>query len=345
MAERRRPATDQTGPDAIVTAIRSTGPGAYLMVGENGFDQEEVAHRLVAEFTDEKTRPFNYDLFRAEESETTAEAIAGAVMAFPVLAEVRVVIVRGLEAAREEVGSQLAQLASGGLPSTVLLMLAGKLDARRKWVTSLVQQSTVFTMSLPKGKALTEWVQRRGKSHGVAMASDAAELLVEYLGDDLYRVASEVEKLALYVSPRAGIEVADVEAVVGITCENTPYQLTDCIANSDPVGAMRIAHRLVEAGQHPAYLVGVIVRHWQTLRIVADLIRRDRRGNVSELLGENRPFLLNKYTAQARTLPLERIRTGFRLALAAESAIKGGWPLPEVILDGLICQLAGQRKA
>lgn len=344
MADRRRATPRAASPDEVFTAIQTGGPGAYLVLGDNGLDQEEVSRRVVEAFTEERTRPFNYELFRADERETTAEAIAEAVMAFPVSAVTRVVVVRGLEGAREEIGSQLAGLAGAALPSTVLLMLAEKLDARRAWVTSLLERSAPFALSLPKGRALVAWMQRRAKAHGVALADDAAHLLVEYVGDDLYRAAGEVEKLAIYVAPRTAIDVGDVETVVGITREDTVYRLTDCIAKPDPTAALQIAHRMHQAGQHPAYLVGVIVRHWQTLRIVADLVRRNRARDLSELLNEKRPFILDKYIAQAKVLTLERIRTGFRLALAAESAIKAGWSPPEVVLDCLICQLAGQMK-
>jgi len=346
MAERRRRNAPQpSGPDEVFAAIRSAGPGAYLLLGDSGLDQEEVVQRLVGEFTEEQTRPFNYEVFRAEERETSTEAIAQAVMAFPVLAALRVVVVRGLEEAREEIGSQLVHLTGRELQSTVLLMLAEKLDARMRWVAPLIEHCTVFMLALPKGRALVGWVQCRASSQGVSMPESAAELLAEYVGADLYRAASEVEKLTHYVLPRKTIEVSDVEAVVGITRDDTVYQLTDCIAKPDPAGALRIAHRMVEAGQHPAYLVGVIVRHWQMLRIAADLLPRKRQHELSELLGEKRPFVLNKYIAQARALPRERIRTGFRLALAAESAIKGGWSRPDVVLDGLICQLAAQMEA
>lgn len=345
MPERRRRASiESKNPDEVLNAIRSGGPGAYLLLGENGLDQEEVAAHVVAEFTNEQTRAFNYEAFRADERECSAEAIAGAAMAYPVLAEVRVVVVRGLEEAREEVGAELARLAKGELPTTLLLLLAEKLDGRKRWVSSLMEHSTVFTLSLPKGKAFVSWVERRAKMQGVAMTDAAAQLLVEYVGSDVYRAASEVEKLALYVLPRTTLDVSDVEAVVGITRDDTVYQLTDCIAKPDPAGALVIAHRMMQADQHPAYLVGMIVRHWQTLRTTIDLIRRKRENDLGELLGEFRPFILDKYLRQARALQLDRIRTGFRLALAAESAIKNGWSPPEVVLDGLICQLSAQMK-
>jgi len=334
--------TEAESLDDIVRAIREGGPGPYLLLGDNGLDREEIARRVVEELTPEATRPFNYDVFHADERECSAEAIATATAAYPVIADVRVVVVRGLEDARDELGAELARLASGPLDGTVLLMLGEKLDGRRKWAATLLKASRTFTLAAPKGRAFTAWLRRRATRHGVQLADGAAEMLAEYVGADVYRAASEVEKLALYVAPRETVEVEDVEAVVGITREDTVYNLTDRIAELNAGGALAIAHRMVQADQHPAYLVGMIVRYWERLRVATDLIQHGREKELGALTGENRPFILNKYLSQARLLRRERVRMGFRLALAAESAIKGGWP-PEVVLDGLICQLAAPQ--
>ena len=167
------------------------------------------------EFAPEPTRAFNYDFFRAGERECTAEAIAGAVQAYPVIAETRVVVIRGMEDAREEIGAELARQSSSPAGSTVLLMMGEKLDARRKWVSSLMASAMPFTLATPKGRAFTAWLRRRAKRMSVDLSEAAADMIIEFVGSDVHRAASELEKVAVFIAPRLEITVEDVETVGG----------------------------------------------------------------------------------------------------------------------------------
>ncbi len=331
-------------PDDVVKAVVEAGPGAYLLLGENGVDQEEVVGRCVDELTKPETRAFNYDDLDADDPDTSASVVGSAVRSYPMLDNVRVALVRNIQGARDGVGKELAALVGEGIDGTVLLMSGTKLDGRRGWAQAISKGSTVYRFEVPKGRAFPSWLKRRAARHGATIADDAAEMLVEYVGQDVWRAAGELEKLALYALPRTDIELEDVEAVAGLTREDTVYSLTDRIAEMNVAAALQIARRMSNADSHPAYLVGMIVRHWQALRLASDLVGNRREGELADLLGENRPFLLRKYVTQARALRRERVRTGFRLATAAESAIKNGRE-PDVVLDGLICQLAAPLRS
>ncbi len=340
---RSRAAAKSQMAEEVLAAIVEGGPGAYVLLGDNGLDHETVTAAVVDKLTDETTRTFNSDVFHADDRECSADDIASAVRSYPTFASARVVVVRGLEDAQESVGSTLADLAARPLGDTVLVMTAAKLDGRKKWCGQVSGQSRTFTLAAPKGRQFPPWLKRRAKRFGATISDDAASTLVDLIGTDVYRAASEVEKLANYVLPRTTIDVADVEEAVGMTRDDTVYSLTDRIAEADARGALEIAHRMVQADQHPAYLVGMIVRHWERLRLAADVLGRGREQDLGAFLGESRPFIVSKLAAQARALRRNRIRTGFRLALSAESAIKGGWSAPQVALDGLVCQLAKRR--
>ncbi len=328
-------------PDEIAQAILDAGPGAYLLTGENGLDKEEVADIVIERAVPEGMRAFNVDRLYADDSELTADSLVSAVTSWPTMAEVRVVAVRGAEGAREEIGTALARLAAAEGMQTILLVDAVKLDARRKWSKELTRAAKAYDFPPPKGRSFIPWAQRLASRHGAELDPQAAGLLEQFIGDDAFRAGSEIEKLATYVLPGKRIGVGEVEAVVGITREDTVYELTDRIAERNVNAALRIAHRLVASDQHPAYLAGVIVRHWNSLRVAADLLRTRRERELGDVLGERRPFLLDKYLSQAKRLRTERIRVGFRLAVGAESAIKAGWSPPEAVLDALICQLTG----
>ena len=88
------------------------------------------------------------------------------------------------------------------------------------------------------------WVVREAKARGVAFSEDAARELVDALGSaggaEMMLVASEVEKLLLYVGGvgKATVEVGDVETMVSAAKQRSLYELTDAISMKDaPQGA------------------------------------------------------------------------------------------------------------
>ena len=83
-------------PDDVVKAIVESGSGAYLLLGENGIDQEDVIDRCVEALTKPESRAFNYDNLDADDPDTSAEAVASAVRSYPMLDSVRVAVVRNL---------------------------------------------------------------------------------------------------------------------------------------------------------------------------------------------------------------------------------------------------------
>ena len=338
----RRSSYQDTPLDAKTAArsVLSAGAGAYLFLGDNGLDQEEAADMVISEAVPEGLRAFNYDDFHVDDNECSADAVAGAIQSLPMMAPIRVVVLRAVNGMKDDIGTAVASALQGGLDGTILLMLGEKLDGRKKWAKTIASSAKRFDFVIPRGRGLVTWVQNRAEHSGAKLNPAAANMIVDHVGSDIYRAAGEVEKLVTYVLPRTDIDVTDVEAVVGITREDTVYELTDRIASRDVSGALTIAFRLIRADQHPAYLVGVIVRHWQALRVTVDLIRQRQEDRLGDVLGEYRPFILKKYITQAKALRLARVRMGFRVALAAESALKAGWSPPEAILEGLICQLA-----
>ncbi|HPU84849.1 MAG TPA: DNA polymerase III subunit delta [Candidatus Latescibacteria bacterium] len=324
-------------------SICGQGAGAYLLLGDNGVDIEETVAGVVAHFTDEATRAFNCDVFHVGEPECTAEAIVNSVRAYPVLAPVRVVIVRGVEGANAAFANELALLVENLPPAVVLVLSGEKLDERTKWAAVLKKNCAVFTFAVPRN--ITPWIRQRAKSRGFTFDDDAAELLSDFVGTNVFRAADEIEKLTLFVQPRKTISAEDVEAVAGIARTDTVYQLNDAIDGGHSERALQIAHRLQEHSMQAATIAGLILQHWMQLRAAADVLQNPDEIPLKELVGENRDFVLKKLTDSARALGRDRIRRGVRLALAAESAMKSSWLADKSVgLDALILQLSASPR-
>ncbi len=125
------------------------------------------------------------------------------------------------------------------------------------------------------------WVVETAAQAGVRCEADAARGLVDALHGDMMAIASEVEKLLLYVSGRDMITLADVEAMVASARQRSLYELTDAISAHDKARALRLLQGLLNAsdGGEDAAIghLYMLARTFRQMLVVLEKNVRDSR--------------------------------------------------------------------
>ena len=134
-------------------------------------------------------------------------------------------------------------------------------------------------------KFLTGYV---AKKHGTKLSHEAADVLLEMLGDEIGMLDTEIAKLALYTESGAAIDEALVRDVVAGWQGKTVWQITDAIAAGDAAEALRQLDKLMSGGQRPIALLPQIA--WSLRRlglataVVESMERSGRQPRLSEAL-------------------------------------------------------------
>src|SRR5207248_4095717 len=98
----------------------------------------------------------------------------------------------------------------------------------------------------PKSAELPRWIVTHARAaHKVTVAPDAAQLLADFIGDDLGRLDSELAKLALQ-SDSGKIDRKDVEHGVAFQREQEMWDMTNEIAAGHVESAPRRWRQLVQ---------------------------------------------------------------------------------------------------
>ena len=84
------------------------------------------------------------------------------------------------------------------------------------------------------------WLRDAVKKAGKQINSKAASLMVLFVGADLRRMESELEKLLLYLGDEDTISEEDVEAVVTRSKQSKSFALADAIGDRDLPRALRL---------------------------------------------------------------------------------------------------------
>jgi len=216
------------------------------------------------------------------------------------------------------------------------------------------------------------WVAESAAARNVKFDSDAARQLVDALGADMMLIASEFEKLLLYVSapgstsgaPRLDSEtwdrttsgtplaknhvtLGDVETMVLAAKQRSLYELTDAISQHDRPRALALLHGLLNAsdGGEDAAIghLYMLARTFRQMLIISEKNVRDSRAIWQVLWQGFRmpPFAAEDLIRQARRYKSRRELTrAIRLVARADLELRSSPANKLLVLERLILDLA-----
>jgi len=226
-------------------------------------------------------------------------------------------------------------------PSTVLLFLAGAVDARRKVTRALAAAGAVVECQPLKPEDAVMWVQQRAQSRGKRLGTQAANLLVERIGPDLSLLDSELEKLVLYVGEAREIPARAVEAMVSNLAETEIWRLADAVLRRDRTRAMVLLDRLLAQVDHPLQLLVAVTNRFRQLLLVKALSTEGLSQRDGAARAHMHPYAYAKMAEQARAVPREDIVRALERLLDADVAMKSGFD-PRLTLETVIVELMGE---
>ena len=146
-----------------------------------------------------------------------------------------------------------------------------KLDSRRKLykILSKYNMQEFATFKFYETQKVVDWTIRNAKRKELEINKDAAELLVEQLGNDLRQIDNEIEKLRLIAHPQKTITIKMVEAI-SISNQDL-FNITNSILKNQKDKAL-LEFKKLTYENHPLKIIAGIqtmLRKWIVLKTKA----------------------------------------------------------------------------
>jgi len=319
----------------------------YLIVGEESFLREAALaaiRRAVLNAEGAEDNGFNYDLVHGDE--TDALEILNICDTLPAFAERRLVIIREIGALKARETERLLPYLQNPVESTCLILTGEKVDGRLKFFHAVKTVAVAVDCSPLDERAMPEWIKEQAKQLGLQLDEPACEALQHASGGNLAIVRRELEKLAAYISPSARATLADVEAVRGADTGGTVWDLLAALGRKDRGGALRALGKVLDAGEPPLRLLGLLASHWrQVWRTREQLARRVPEVGLARILGVP-PYRVRELVEQARRFSEEELGRSFEVFRETDSRLKGeGRSAEGLVMERLVINLCrgGQR--
>ena len=259
---------------------RKSFDAAYYVCGEDDYQKEDAVRQLLEATLEPAMRDFNLDIRRAQDLD--AKSFDAMVSSMPMMAERRVVVVRDAGALRKDARKVVERYLKAPAPDVLLLLVeaaGGKTDR------GLAQLATPMEFDSLSADRVPRWISHHAKTELKASISHAAiDLLQAGVGNDLYQLAAELDKLASYSNGREITEEA-VSAVVGVRRGETMADLLDAIARRDVKRALTLVDHVLTQPKASGVSI-VMALATQTVALAWGRCRLDEGLSAGRLQGE-----------------------------------------------------------
>ena len=311
----------------------------YLLAGDEEFLVQEVLDLIIDRIVDPASRDFTFNSLSCRD--TPVDEIVNLAQTYPFMAERRLVVARDVDALKAADIEVLGTYLNSPSPSTCLVMTA-KRGFEKKAVTGPVAEHGAIAVFYPlREEDVPTWIEGRVRTRKLRIGRDAAQQLFETVGNDLHKIANELEKVFITLKDRTEITVDDVKAAAGDFREFTSFELADALGAKDRDRALLVLTRLLQEGESPVGLLGAIAWNLRRLLRAKSL---EAAGTGYEEIKTRLRIIFHQSAAfqrQMRSWSVGELEGVFGTLLAADRGLKSGGMTGRLVLERMVLQLCG----
>jgi len=314
--------------------------GVFFLFGAEEFLKEEAITKIVDAHLDPATRDFNFDQFDAASG--NIDTLASILQTPPLLAEWRVVVVRGVQALAGAPRGRtlLEQLLERDMPGLVVVLSGQIPDRSKAQIYDLLKRKARAIEFAPlTGGDLPGWLMTRARAAGVELVPDAARALVAAIGTDVGALERELAKLQDFVGARRRIELTDVETAVGKVTHQDRWEWFDLVGSGRIREARAALPALFDARESGVGLVLGLGTHFIRLALAA----AGGEGALQKVLPPHQRWLAGRIAGQAKNWSAAALDRALADLLRADRLLKSASLSEEQVLDELLLRLEAIR--
>ncbi len=211
----------------------------YYLMGEESYYIDRISEYIAQTVLTDEEKEFNQTVVYG--ADTDIATIINAAKRYPMMSEHQVVIVK--EAQNVKNMEELIYYLQKPLASTILVLCHkhGTLDRRKKLAAEIEKVGVLFESKKIKDAQLPGFITSYLKRKSVEIEPKASEMMAEFVGTDLSRMAGELEKLIITLpTGQRRITPEQIEQNIGISKDYNNFELRNALIVKDVLKANQI---------------------------------------------------------------------------------------------------------
>lgn len=296
----------------------------YFLHGEESYYIDEITKWIETKVLDESTKAFNQTVLYGKEIDY--KNVLDNARRYPVMAERQVVIVK--EAQHLKTFDKLESYFENPLDTTILVFAHKhkKLDSRKKFAKILKKskKACVFESSKLYDNKIPNWISNYIKDRGYNIKPAAANLLAEYLGADLSKIANELDKLVLNLADGQAIDKNIIQKNIGISKDFNVFELQKALGTRNQFKSFLIVKYFISNPKnHPLPMItATLYNFFSKVYVCQSMLRNSSDKEICGALGIN-SFFLSDYKNATKVYNRRQLEQVFALLKEYDLRSKG----------------------
>jgi DNA polymerase-3 subunit delta len=181
------------------------------------------------------------------------------------------------------------------------------------------------------------------KKLGNSISNEAVSTLVQYCLDDLWRLDSEIHKLADY-KPNKEILGEDVEQIVSKNVLGNSFKFVDALLEKNPKVALDNLQALLGSNEPPLKILGLINYQFRTIAYVLEASQTTKNTFEMSKRFALRPFQIQKMAKYTKDVSFKDLSIIFSRLVVIDESIKSGKIEPGDALKDFVLGIDGNRN-
>ena len=179
--------------------------------------------------------------------------------------------------------------------TTLVVIMPGKVrknDAVVRFFSSLPKPAVLVKEVKPLYlDGVKRWADRKAQALGKSLSEEAKSRLYEIVGSDLRLLSNELDKLAVFVGEKRGIDEDDVNQATGWLRSFEVYELDDVLMSADFRRGVTVLGAMFSEGEKPEMIVAMIAAFFRNV-LMAQTWLREKSKTREEVFQAFFPYIL-----------------------------------------------------
>jgi len=222
----------------------------------------------------------------------------------------------------------------------IFLIIENELkEKNKKIIDFLKKNSKNQEFKLLTNYELKNLILKNLKNKEFIFEQGVPEKIIEYIGNDLWRLDSEIKKILLFKQEEKKINLEDIDLLIRPNLETNIFQTIDQLVKGDKKHFLNMIHTHLSQGDEAIYLFSMIVFQLRNLLIIKELLKNPSQKELVLKSLKINPFVARKIASFSGNIDQNKLKNLYQRVFQIDSKIKTGEIEPVLGLDLFISEI------
>jgi DNA polymerase III subunit delta len=293
----------------------------YVFHGEENYFIDKLVDYIEHNVIPIEAQAFNQ--FVVYGKDVDHKYIADEARQYPLMSDKRLIIVK--EAQDMKTLKDLVDYVKRPVPHTIVV-LAHKNKALDKRISlyKALDGHVLFESKKLYDNQLPQFIKDYASKIQLKIDDQIAHVISEYLGNDLAKIANELDKLLINLGKSSAVTLAQVQDLIGISKEFSVFELQKALGERSKTKSYLIAKHMGENGKdNPIQMVVANLFTYFVKLMIITQHQKEADPVLQKKIGLTSAFFLKDYKSAARNYTTAKLREVIGVIRTTDLASKG----------------------